>query len=455
MNHESTGGLKRELRLFDGAALVVGSVIGSGIYLVPSDIAQIIHYPGLIFIVWIFTSFVAYVGALCYAELGGLFPVTGGEYIFIREAYGPFFSFLYGWIQFWVISSGCVATLAVACSMYILYLFKVGPIAQKFISVFFVFVLTVVNYRGIRFNALIQNVFAVIKVAVILGIVVIGFSLAKGDFGNIQPLFPAEFSWGILELFGLAMVATLWAYEGWHLVCHIGGEMKNPQRTVPYSLIIGLFVLVTVYLLVNMVYMYYMPIDEMAKSNFIAADVTQKFAGPIGGVIVTCVVLISMFSAAHANMITGPRVYFAMAQDKLFFNAARYVHPKYKSPVISVVFQGIWSAILTLLIGTFSGLFTFVVSAAAIYYAFTVSCIFILRKKYPDMKRPYKVWGYPVVPIAFIVVIIAFVIHTIVHTFMTEPKNALLFVFLILSGIPAYYYWSRTEKAASRKKEIK
>ncbi|MFC1563076.1 APC family permease [candidate division KSB1 bacterium] len=442
MIKERHDGLKRELRLIDSVALIVCSVIGSGIFLVPSAVAQNIQEPGMTLLIWIFTGAIALFGGLSYAELGSIMPFTGGQYVYIKESYGNFLSFLYGWTLFWIINSGSIATLAVAFSMYYKYLFPVEIVTQKLIAVGCVAILTAINYRGIRFNAMIQNVFAFVKVGSLLLIIIFGFSVAKGNLNNMHPLFPSEFSLKYLSVIGIAMVGTLWTYEGWHLLNFVSGEIKNPKKNIPISLVTGILILISIYLMANILYFYYMPISEIANSDFLAAETTERFAGAIGGIFITAVILISVFGAAHSNLVAGPRVFFAMAKDKLFFSKLATVHPKFKSPHISVVIQGLWSAVLTLIIGTYSGLFTFVISAAAIFYALTVGSIFILRKKYPDIERPYKVWGYPVVPIIFILVITAFVINSLVNTFITEPKNALLFVFIIVFGIPAYYYWS-------------
>ena len=443
MIKERPDGLKRELYLIDGAALVVGSVIGSGIFLVPSSVAQSIHQPGMMLLIWIASGIIAFFGGLSYAELGAMMPFTGGQYVYLREAYGNFLSFFYGWTSFWVMNAGSIATLAVAFSMYSKYLFPVDIISQKVIAVSCVGILTIINYRGIRFNATVQNIFTFLKVGALIGMIFFGFAAGKGDFNNMHPFFPSEFSFKYLSIIGVAMIGTLWAYEGWHLVCFIGGEIKNPRKNLPLSLIIGIFIIISIYLLANILYIYYIPVNEIASSDFVAADATESFAGVIGGLLISVAILISMFGAAHTNMVSGPRVFFAMARDKLFFSKVAMVHPKFKSPHVSVLIQGIWAAILTLIIGTYSGLFTFVISASAIFYALTVGSVFVLRKKYPEIKRPYKVWGYPVAPIIFIVVIVAFVINAFVNTFMTEPKNALLLIFIILSGLPAYYYWSK------------
>ena len=438
--------LKRELYLFDGVALVVCSVIGSGIFLVPSAVAQKIQEPGLILLVWVVSGIIAFFGGLSYAELGSIMPFTGGQYVYLKEAYGNFLSFFYGWMLFWVMNAGSIATLAVAFSLYSRYLFPFGIVVQKLIAVCCVGILTLINYRGIRFNATVQNIFAFLKIGALLGMIFFGFITHKGNFNNMYPLFPSEFSLPLLSVIGIAMVGVLWAYEGWHLVCFVSGEMKNPKRNIPLSLIVGILIIISIYLLANILYIYYIPINEIANSDFVSADATEKFAGQIGGFFITISILISMFGAAHSNMVSGPRVFFAMANDKLFFEKVALVHPNFKSPYVSVVIQGLWAAILTLIVGTYSGLFTFVISASAIFYALTVGSIFILRKKYPDVERPYKVWGYPVAPIVFIVVVTAFVINAIVNTFMTEPKNALLLVFIILVGFPAYFYWSRKMK---------
>ncbi len=435
--------LKRDLNLRDCISLVVGAVIGSGIFLVPQSIAQRLPESGLIFGVWIFASLFAFFGGLSYAELGASMPNTGGAYIHIREAYGRRWGFLYGWIVFWVINAGSTATLATAFGIYSGYFLPLGYAGQKFFALAAIAILAFINYRGVRSGAIAQNLTTVFKVGGLVFLIVGGLLLASKNYGNFRPVFPEEFSWDTLSAFGLAMVGTLWAFEGWHQMPMNGGEIRNPRRNIPLGMFAGLLILAGIYLLANITYITQLSIGEMAASPFVAADAARRIAGEGGAVFLAIVILISVFGAANANLMAPTRIFFSMAKDGLFFKKAVSVHPVYRSPSFAILIQAVWAGILVLIVGTFEDLFTFTISASAIFYGLTVSAVFVMRKKYPDIERPYKVWGYPVTPALFIAVVIAFVSNTTVNTLKTEPQNVGIFVLVVITGLAFYQYWSR------------
>lgn len=435
--------LRRELNLLDCITLVVGSVIGSGIFLVPQSVARHLPESGLIFGVWLFSGLFALWGGLSYAELGASMPNTGGAYLYIREAYGKFWAFLYGWITFWVVNTGSIATLASAFGIYMSHIIPINPLTQKLFSIGAILFLTYINYRGIRSGATTQNITTFIKVGGLALLILGGIFFSQKQWSNFQPFWPDHFSFSILSNFGLAMVGTLWAFEGWHMMPMAGGEIRSPRRNIPMGMITGLLMLVALYFLANFSYLTQLSIPDMANSPFVAADSAKQIAGQAGALVISLVILISVIGAANSNLMATTRVFFSMAKDGVFFQKVTTVHPVYHSPSFSIILQGIWACLLTLMVGTFEDLFTFTISASAIFYGVTVGAVFILRKKYPDMNRPYKVWGYPITPALFIIVVTAFVINTTINTLSTQPQNIGIFLLILGAGLFAYRHWTK------------
>lgn len=440
--------LPRVLGLWDIVGIVIGGVIGSGIFLVPKDVAFGVKAPLLIFGVWIVGGLLSFFGAVTFAEMGAALPQAGGMYIFLREAYGPLLSFLFGWTLFLVIDSGTIATLAVAFSSnYLPYLVPLGPWGQKIVAALFILFLVMVNYVGVRWGANLQNLLTVIKFAALAAICTIIFIFAKGSAGHFVAPPPAHFSWPLVGAFGIALVATLWAYKGWESATFSAGETKNPGKNLPLGILIGIVVCIVLYLIANMAYLYAMPAGDIANSKTIAADAMSKAIGPLAGSIIAFIILFSIMGAANQTVLCSPRVYFAMARDGLFFKKIADAHPKFLTPHLSIIALGVWALVLTLFFKTFERLFEYVVFGEWIFFGLTAACVIILRKKRPDLPRPYKTLGYPVTPIIFILGAVFVAMSLLITAF----KDNVIGLLIIFSGVPAYLLFQRSKKGRLEK----
>ena len=440
--------LPRILSLWDVVMIVIGGVIGSGIFLTPSDIASAVPAPLLMLAVWVAGGLLSFFGAVAFAELGAAMPEAGGIYVYLREAYGPLISFLFGWTLFLVIDSGAIATLAVAFSHNILPRFvDMSPLVKKIVSAVFVTFLGAVNYVGLRWGSKLQNWTTYFKTAAI-GIIVVGvffFTKGQGQIRNFVEPSAGPFSFGLLGAFGVGLVASLWAYKGWEAATYSAGEVKNPRKNLPLGILIGTVSVIVLYVLANLAYLYILPVGKIAASQGrVALDVMQLVGGGFWAKLITVLILFSMLGAANQNMLCSPRVYFAMARDGMFFKKVAECHPKYLTPYVSIIAITVWSILLTLT-GTFKQLFTYVVFGEWIFFGMTVAAVMVLRKKRPDLERPYKTWGYPVTPVIFVVAAVGVAFSSLLSAFW----NAMFGLLIICLGIPAYLYWkAKLDKAA-------
>jgi APA family basic amino acid/polyamine antiporter len=440
---EAPGSLPRILGFWDVVGIVVGCVIGSGIFIVPAAVAAGVQYPLLILAVWVASGILCFFGAVTFAELGAAYPQAGGMYVYLREAYGPLIAFLFGWTLFLVIDSGSIATLAVAfSSKYLPYFFPVTPLMSKVIALLFVAFLVSVNYVGTRWGAFLQNFLTVIKFGAIIAICVTVLVFAKGNPGNFITPAPAAVSWNLLAKMGIALVATFWAYKGWEVATFSAGEIKNPERNLPAGLLISMVTVIFLYVLTNLAYLYAFPAHVIAASSRIASDAMSFAVGPIGATIIAITILFSITGAANSNVLCSPRVFFAMASDGLFFKKIAAVHPRFLTPHVSIIAIGLWSIALSVT-GTFEQLFTYVVFGQWIFFGLTAGAVFILRKKRPGLRRPYKTWGYPVTPAIFILAAFLVSINSLINQFW----NAFAGLAIIFLGVPAYMYWHGKKKA--------
>lgn len=445
--------LLRVLGPVETTTILIGSVIGSGIFLVPNTIAAQVGSFGLIIAVWLVSGLLSLFGALSYAELGGMIPHAGGQYAYLREAYGKFPAFLFGWTEFLVIKAGSIAAVAVAFALYVGYFipdafqpifhrtvtlkfgftFAIEDIGVKLVAIGCIALLTAVNYLGVKLGGWVQNIFTFLKVAALAGLIILTFIAGHAAPVAFKPILPEQFSVNLLSAFGVAMVAALWAYDGWNNTTYVAAEVREPQKNIPRALFLGTTLVVIIYLAANWAYAYVLPLAAIAKSNLVAADAMKSFLGPTGGAFISAAVMISTFGTVNGMILSGPRVTYAMARDKIFFKNMGTVHPRFRTPHISIIVQGIWSALLTLS-GRFDQLFTYVIFAAWIFYAMTTAGVFVLRKKWPLVNRPYKTWGYPWIPSAFILVSILFVINTLI----TDPRDSLFGLGIVALGVPVY-----------------
>jgi len=449
--------LSRRLGLTSSIMIVIGSVVGSGIFLTPSNVAAAVQIPGVMIFVWILTGLLTLAGALTNAEIASQITDAGGQYVFFRILYSDLIAFLYGWTTFIVYQTGSIAAIAVAFAKYFGFFLNLphfspsleawqlplignihpfADIGLKLIAISAIMLLAVINYFGVHFGGFVQNVFTCMKLAAIGGIVFLGFLFGKGSVDHFFPLWGSPSSGTLLSAIGVAMIATLWSYDGWNGLTYLAGEVKEPQKTIPRALIIGTVAVIIIYAITNLAYLYVLPIDEIAKSNLVAADVMEKIFSGYGGAIISLCVMISTFGTVNATSMTTARVYFAMAKDKLFFSGFSKIHPKYKTPGRSLMIQGVWASLLTLT-GTYDQLFTYVIFAGWIFFALGAVAVFIIRKKIPHANRTFRVPGYPYVPIIFVIVATWFVLNTLlVHT-----ADSLVGLLLLLVGIPFYLYY--------------
>jgi APA family basic amino acid/polyamine antiporter len=426
-------------------AIVVGTMIGSGIFIVPATVAAEVRSPLVMLAVWIAGGLISVFGALSLAELAAAYQETGGIYVYLREAYGPLAGFLFGWALFLVVDSGSIAALSVAfSSKYLPHFLPMDAFAQKAVAILFILALMTVNILGVKRGAFLQNLLTTIKFAALLGVSVAVFLFARGDWGNLTAPAASGGGGNLVGPFGLALVAALWAYKGFETSTFNSGETKNPCRTLPIGLIAGCGLVTFLYIMANVAYLYAVPADAMAKSDRIAADAMNAAVGPIGASIVAFVILFSILGAANGHVLTGPRVYYAMAKDGLFFRKMASIHPKYHTPYVSILVVGTWSILLSLS-GTFEQLLRYAVFGNWIFMGLAAAAVFILRRKRPDLPRPYKAWGYPLTPAVFMLAAVFVVASALVGAFW----NSFVGLAIIALGIPAYLYWNGKRRRAS------
>ena len=452
--------LRRELGPWAASAIVVGSVIGSGIFLVPKTMVSNVGSPEMVFVVWIFGGILSLAGALSYAELAAALPEAGGEYVYLREAYGPLWGFLYGWAQIWVLRGGSIATLATGFFYYlanfrpelegVLGSIPVplgpggGPIEVRYgqiLAMSVILVLAVINYMGVKFGGGVQVAATVVKIGLIGAIVVIAFAGGAGSSANYSSTVAA--SGGVGGFFG-ALVAALWAYDGWNNVNMVSSEVKQPQRNLPLALIAGTVVVIAVYLMANLAYFWVLPAREVAQTDRVAAEMMRRILGGPGAGAVSIAAMISIFAALNGSILSGARVPYAVARDGYFFPPLARVHPVHRTPGLALLALCGWSSLLVLS-GRYDQLFTYVIFASWIMYAMTTAGVIVLRRKRPDLPRPYRTLGYPVVPVLFVLVAVCLVISTLFQS----PRESLMGLVLIILGLPFYFYWRSREKRAN------
>ena len=432
--------LKRVLSLMDATMINAGGIIGSGIFMVPATVALYTASSSLFFMVWILGGVVSLFGALSVAELGAAMPKAGGQYVFLNEAYGPVWGYLYGWSAVVVINTASMAAVGVAFAEYLKFFYTISDLAVKEIAIFSIILLTIINIVDVKSGARFQNVFTFAKLGAILGVILLGLFLEGGSTQNFSPLFTDRPPLSLIGPLGLAMVAVLWTFDGWIFVTYVAGEVKNPERNIPLSLILCMVIVVTVYLALNTVLVYVLGFDQMIGSELVMADAASKFIGGKGAAIVTIIILISLIGANNGFILTSARINYAMARDNRFFKQAAIIHPKFQSPANALIIQCIWACILTFS-GTFNQLITYIIFASWIFYGMSAGAVIILRKKKPDMERPYQIPFYPWIPIIFIL----FAIFLTVNTILEAPRDAAIGTGIILAGLPLYYYWKKND----------
>src|SRR5467141_452759 len=434
----SSTDLKRELGLFDAVMINAGTMIASAVFIVPATVAAAVHGTALMTLVWVVGGIVSLLGALSIAELAAAYPEAGGQYAYLREAYGTVWAFLYGWANFSVINTASIAAIAVSFARYIGFFTPLSETAVRAIAIASIVALTLLNCRGVRLGATTQNILTILKIGALGVLIVTSFVLPGGSASHFQPLWPSASVGQLIGPFGVAMVAVLWAYDGWIETTYVGSEIVDPGRNLPRSIILSTVIVIALYVRASVAYAYVLSPEGMAASKLVASDVARVTMGAVGATFVVIAILISTLGANNGIILTAARIPYAMARGGMFFRSQGVVHPRYATPAVALVTQGVIASILTAF-GTYDQLFTYVVFAQFVFYALSASAVIRLRQKAPEVARPYRTWGYPVTPIVFI----AFAVWLVYNTIVETPKDSAIGAGIILLGLPGYYYWRR------------
>lgn len=441
--------LRKELTLYGLTMVAIGSCIGSGIFLTPSQIARHLPSPWLILLIWGIGGIVTLTGALTFAELGTLFPKAGGVYVYLKEAYGDLFGYLYGWAYLLVICSGAIAALSIAFAYYLGFIFPLGSAGIKVVAVSAIVLVTIINILRVKAGEVFSNIFTGLKLIGIAGVVCLGFFMGKPGLLKVQA-GEAVSSGNLLVAFGLALIGVLWSYGGWQHASFVAGEAKNAQRTVPRAMIVGALVVGLVYFLTNLAYLFLLPVDKVIASESLAADAVSSVL-PFGGILIAVIIAISVIGTAGIYTLSSPRIYYAMADDGIFFRKLAWVHPRFRTPVNAIITQSVWAIILLLFWGTFEDVITYVVFIDWIFFALTAFSVYLFRATRKDMARPYKTLGYPVTPAVFIVISTFFVVNTLIE----KPKHAWAGLIFMAIGVIFFIYFKRKRLSTRRRDEEK
>ena len=453
--------LIRGLSLLDSVLLLVSGIIGSSIFLTAKDIAGPLPQPMLFLLVWVIGGVISLFGCVAFAELGSMFPESGGQYIYLREAYGDLVAFLYGWMLFAVANGGTIAALSVASAAYtgqvfpivsqdhiVLQLAGITITRAHLLGLVLIAILTYVNVVGLRWGTLLQNLSTWTKFVAMAAFVFLGFAIGKGDWSHFSShgagltmgLHPTQ----LISAMGIALIAVFWAYDGWVYITWVAGEVKEPRRNVPLAMVLGVLVVGAIYLAMNMTYLYALPLSEIARHETIAHAAAAAMFSPHAALWLSLMIAVSCFSAAATCTLSGARVYLAMAQDGVFFKRMAVIHPKWRTPAFSLIGQGIWAALLTLS-GRYDQLYTYVIYGMVLSYTLTVIGMFLLRWKRPEIPRPYRCTGYPWLPAIYVLVGVAWTLNTII----TRPTEAFWGTAIVLIGVPFYLFWKRSNRKAA------
>jgi APA family basic amino acid/polyamine antiporter len=448
--------LVKGLGLYGATSVVAGTMIGAAIFVVPSIMLQQVGTPAMVVAVWACAGVLSLLGALGYAELGAALPEAGGEYVYVHRAYGPLLGFLYGWTQFIVAKTASIAAIATSFVIYLAYFFPhlhealwawTGSLAGHALTLrltglqvgaaVMVLLLSGLNVLGVRRSGAVQTLFTASKLLVLAVLIVLGLTLGHGSFAHLRPWVAPGGQVGLLSAFGVATVSALFAYDGWNNLSMVAGEVENPQRNVPAALIIGTLLVITVYVLVNLAYFYVLSPSAVLSTSTVAADTARSFLGRAGGAFIAVGVLISTFATLNGSILAGSRVPYAQARDGLFPSGLAAVHPRFRTPAASIFAQACIAGVFALT-GQYRGLYTKVIFSEFLFYALVTAGIFILRRRQPGLARPYRTWGYPLVPGVFVILALL----VLLNTFREQRSDSLWALALMGSGIPAYFLWS-------------
>jgi amino acid transporter len=433
-------GLKRALGLFDVTMINVGTMVASAIFIVPAAITASMQATVPSILVWVVAGVVSLFGALCVAELGAVMPGAGGQYVYLSRAFHPAVGFLYGWSAFLVINTASIAAIAVGFATYLGFFIPLDEGGIKFAAVASTAALTLVNCLGVVAGARIQNVMTVLKMGALLALPVLALGLGKGSLGNLAPLWP-EGGMGSLTLAaGPALVAALWAYDGWIESTYVGSEIQRPERNLPLSIVLSTVIVVLLYVLANATYLAVLSPAATASSPLVASDAAQVILGTAGAAFIAAAIIVATLGANNGIVFTSARIPYAMAQEGLFFQWAGKLDPRFQSPNLVLLVQGLVAIALTMT-GSYVQLATYVVFVSFLFYGLSALAVVVLRRREPDLPRPYRAWGYPLTPLVFI----AFALYLVADTIRQTPRESAVGAGIVLLGLPAYWYWRRAD----------
>ena len=454
--------LIRGLSLLDSILLLAGGIIGSSIFLTAKDIAGPLPHPALFLLVWVLGALVSLCAALAFAELGSMFPDSGGQYVYLREAFGDLIAFLYGWMLFAVANGGTIAALSVASAAYLGGVFPeiseqrvvltaagITLTRAHVFGLLSIVLVTWINVMGLRRGAVLQNIATWAKFVAIAAFVILGFVIGRGSWGHfVEHGGPtsAGVTMGmstnqLLSALGIGLIAVFWAYDGWVYITWVAGEVRDPRRNVPRAMALGIVVVAVVYIAMNMTYVYAMPLTEVAKHETIVHAAAAALFSPGAANWLSAVIALSCFGAMASCTLSGARVYYAMARDGVFFRRMAEVHPRWRTPALSLIGQGVWACLLTVS-GRYDQLYTYVIFGMVLSYTLTVIGLFVLRWKRPELPRPYRCTGYPWLPGVYVLLGAWWTVNTI----WKRPTEALASGIIVLLGVPGYLYWKRARR---------
>jgi basic amino acid/polyamine antiporter, APA family len=431
--------LKRRLNLFDATLLVIGNVVGAGIFTTSGFLAGELPQPLLFIAIWVIGGLLTLCGALTYAEMAGMFPRSGGDYQFLKEAYGPWAGFLLGWVSFWVITPGSIAVLSIAMVGYIKWFFAYNYVlTEKVLAIGIVVVFSFINYRGVRLSGTLQDLFTLGNLLILLALISGSFLSGRGNWQNFYGVSSNAFP--LSKLFGPAMIAVLFTYSGWFASAYIGGEVKNPGRNLPLSLLLGTIIITLLYTTINLVYLYALPLSRLKDAVNVAQLAAETLFNPRVAQAISLSIILAISGSINATILGGTRIYYAMAEDKIFWSPLKKLHPKYDTPYFSILSQMVLASILVSL-GTFGQLLSYVVFVMLLSSIATGIAHFVLRHRKPDLPRSYRTWGYPVVPLLFI----SFYVWIAVHIAYAKPLTSITGLIITISGLP-FFFWFKMKR---------
>jgi basic amino acid/polyamine antiporter, APA family len=434
--------LPRRIGLWSAMAVLIGTTIGSGIFRVPATVAGQLEYSGPVLLAWVLGGVIALFGALTLAELAGAVPRSGGVFAYILEGFGPLPAFLFGWSELTVIRAAALGAIATIFAEYLGHFVPLTPMEVRWAAAVAIITVGLLNYVGVNRAAILMNLATVTKYAALAALVLLAFTIGKGSAAHFSPAWSGGIN---ISLIATALIAIMWTYDGWADLAFMGGEVRNPGRTLPLALILGTSGIVVIYLLLNVAYMYLVPLNQMARSPLIAATAAERIPllGQYAGGGISAVVMLSCFSSLIGSMMTGPRIFFAMADRGLFFESIARVSPRFHSPSVAI-WLSTALGVAYVLLNDFQQLAEKFILGIWPFYALAVGAIFVLRRNRPELPRPYRTWGYPIVPILFLIASLAMVVNAL----WTDPANTGITFGIILAGIPAYFAWRAWKPAA-------